>query len=575
MRAAIYARRSTEEHQESSLEVQVEEARRFIQGRGWVVSETHIYQEDAVSRAEFKRRPELPRLILASEKHEFDVVVARDESRIGGDMHRTGLIISDLLDAGVKLFYYFTGEEVRLDNATDKVMMVLKNFASELEREKTSQRTFEHLMTKARKGLNAGGRCYGYDNHGVFEGDRRVQVEYVINDEQAEVLRDIFQRYAAGEGLRSIAKSLNARRVASPRAGKRGTGSWSLSVIHSMLRNERYIGSFIWGQRQKTYKGGTKVRVPRDECDWTRVELPHLRIISDELWHAAHARIPQVERENGKGKVAGRKPKYMLSQLARCSSCGGPVKVTNSKNGKTIIKVYTCAWHKERGPEVCASTLRRPVKAVNDALIEWMRANVLSEELVVLALHETRRRLEERHQATTTDQPKLEQEARELRVEINKLVTAVATTDDKPEPIVKAIGERQDRLSEIEARLRAVKAAPEAINLELRRMELEAKRRLADLAGVFERNPDDARDALRELFPGKLTFTSIQTAEGPRFQVEGEAVIGRFLAVEGRLPNVASPTGPDTLGNHVSGQETPSAPTGAALLVSLPLKFVA
>ncbi len=422
-------------------------------------------------------------------------------------------------------------------------MMVLKNFASELEREKTSQRTFEHLMTKAREGFNAGGRCYGYDNKGVFQGERRIHVAYVINDAQAEVVRDIFTRYAAGDGLRTIVKSLNARRVPSPRAGKRGTWSWSPSAIRSMLRNERYLGTNTYGQRQKTYRAGTKVRVARDKDKWTVAERPELRIVSDELWRAAHARIPKTERADGGGKTSGRKPRYMLSQLGRCSSCGGPMKVTNSKNGKAIIKVYTCSYHKERGPEVCGSTLRRPVTSVNGALVSWMNENVLSEELVVLALQEARRRLEERHVATATDLPRLEVEARELRTEITRLVTAVARTDDKPEPLVKAIGERQDRLSEVEARLRAVKAAPKAINLELRRLEAEAKKRLSDLASVFERNPDDAREALRELFPGKLMFTAIQTPEGPRFQVEGEAVIGRFLAIEGQFPNVASPRG--------------------------------
>jgi DNA invertase Pin-like site-specific DNA recombinase len=121
VRAAIYARRSTDEHQEASLDVQVAEARRWIAAKGWTVSEDHIYPEDAVSRAEFKKRPALLKLINAAEANEFDVVVTRDESRIGGDMHRTGLIISNLLDAGVKVFYYFNDEEVRLDNATDKI----------------------------------------------------------------------------------------------------------------------------------------------------------------------------------------------------------------------------------------------------------------------------------------------------------------------------------------------------------------------------------------------------------------------------------------------------------------------
>ncbi len=408
----------------------------------------------------------------------------------------------------MQLWFYFEGREVVLDNATDKFLMAAKNFASELEREKISQRTFEHLLAKARKGRKVGGWCFGYGSKEVREGDRRSHAEDVVNEVQADIVREIFERYAGGDGLRTIAKALNARRIPSPQAGKRGTGSWSQSAVRSMLRNERYLGRPIWNRTQKTYKGGTKVRIPRPKCDWIQVELPELRIVSDALWQAAHARIPRAEEEPGKRKPSGRKPKYMLSQLGRCGQCGGPIKVTNSKAGKTIIKVYTCSWHKERGPEVCGSTLRRPVANVNATLIEVLKAKVLTEEFIVLALQEARRRLEERHVATTTDLPKLADEARELRIEIDRLVTAIATANDKPEPLVRAIGERQERLSQIESRLRAAQAAPEAINLELRRMEAEAKKRLSDLAGVFERNPDDAREALRELFPDKLTFTA-------------------------------------------------------------------
>ncbi|HSN99294.1 MAG TPA: hypothetical protein VLS89_13455, partial [Candidatus Nanopelagicales bacterium] len=69
------------------------------------------------SRAEFKKRPGLLALLNAAEARAFDVVVTRDETRLGGDTYRTGIVIQDLLDHGARLFYYFTGEEVRLDGA--------------------------------------------------------------------------------------------------------------------------------------------------------------------------------------------------------------------------------------------------------------------------------------------------------------------------------------------------------------------------------------------------------------------------------------------------------------------------
>ena len=99
LRCALYARRSTDEHQAASLDVQVEEAKRFIQSKGWLLEPEHVYLEDAVSRAEFKKRPAMLAMLNAASAKQVDVVVTRDETRIGGDMIRTGLVVQDLLDS--------------------------------------------------------------------------------------------------------------------------------------------------------------------------------------------------------------------------------------------------------------------------------------------------------------------------------------------------------------------------------------------------------------------------------------------------------------------------------------------
>ena len=88
MRAAIYARRSTDEHQAASLDVQLDEARRYVASRGWTVDDEHVYLEDAVSRAEFVKRPALIAMVNAAEAKAFDVIVTRDETRLGGEGRR-------------------------------------------------------------------------------------------------------------------------------------------------------------------------------------------------------------------------------------------------------------------------------------------------------------------------------------------------------------------------------------------------------------------------------------------------------------------------------------------------------
>ena len=75
VRAAIYARRSTDEHQQASLDVQVSEAKRFIAAKGWTLDEACVFVDDGISRTEFVKRAGLIRLLLAAEEHAFDIVV--------------------------------------------------------------------------------------------------------------------------------------------------------------------------------------------------------------------------------------------------------------------------------------------------------------------------------------------------------------------------------------------------------------------------------------------------------------------------------------------------------------------
>ncbi len=530
MRAALYLRRSTDEHQVESLNVQEKGGGGYIASQRWTLDPRHVFTDDAKSRAEFQKRTGLLALLAAAQRREFDVVVTRDESRLGGDTFRTGVVIQDLLDSGVRLFYYFTKEEVTFDEPTAKVIVAVRSYASELERLKTSQRTYEHLETKAREARNVGGRCYGYDNVPKMKNaEEHEYVDYQINPDQAKVVVFIYEKYAEGWGLREIAKELNDRGVPCPKVGKRGSGYWKHTTIFPMLRRQRYRGVIVWGAKKKTYQRGTKVRVSRPESELVRTQKAELRIVSEELWAAVQARIAKNRRENkGCRAPRGAPPKYLLSGLSRCT-CGGAMKVSNGKDGKRPIKVYGCSAHRDGGNKVCANTLRRPVELVDAAVLDWVKENVLQEEAIVQALRELRRRLSARMGTLNEDVPRLEAEARRLKKEIAKLADSLLCTKEKPRIIVEKIAEREEKLNELQARIASMRTAPQVLDLEARRMEKEARRRIADLRAVMARNPEEAKRVLVALLDGKLTFTPTETKEGRRYAISGKVATGALL----------------------------------------------
>jgi site-specific DNA recombinase len=98
-----------------------------------------------------------------------------------------------------------------------------------------------------------------------------------------------------------------------------------------MLRRERYRGVIVWNQREKTYRKGTKVRIQRDASDWIRVDAPELRIVGDDLWFGVQRRIKTTSSR--KRHAGGRPPRYLLSGIARCAECRGPMTAINGKVG--------------------------------------------------------------------------------------------------------------------------------------------------------------------------------------------------------------------------------------------------
>lgn len=532
MRAAPYLRRSTDEHQQDSLDTQRTEALRFAERNGWTVDAANIFVDDAVSRSEFVKRSGLVRALNAASSGAFDVLVTRDETRLGGDMLRTGLLVQDLIDSGVKLFFYAAGEQVRTDDATQKFLLAAKNFASELEREKTSQRTAEALLVKARRGLNVGGRVFGYDNVEIREGERR-RVEYRVNTAQADVVRRIFRGFAAGEGIRGICKALNEASVPAPRSSGAGSKAWKPSCVWMMLRNERYRGMLVHNRVRKVYRRGTKVREERPQSEWLRLEVPELRIVDEGLWAAVTERIEKNKRFTGRAARKGQPPKYLLSSIARCGICGGAMQAVNGKSGSTIIKVYVCHRHRTEGNATCPNTLGRPVERVDAAVADWIAANVLREELVVETLRELRKRLAERSRVADGDGARLEERAATLRREIDRLATALVATDEKPHTVVRLIAEREKALGEVEARLAAARVAPSAIDLETRRMEKEARRRLGEFRELLQRRPEEGRRALEALLAEPLVCHPVETDEGKRYQVSGKIAVGSLFAIDG------------------------------------------
>lgn len=532
MRVAIYARVSTDE-QAQSAEAQERDARRFCESRGWSVVE--VYRDIGVSGAEWDSRPEIARarLDIEREPRPWDALVVRDLDRIGRDTARTLLFVEVVLAAGARVFEYSTGLEAKGDPMA-RATIALRGVFAEMERGMISARTRGSHESRARQGIVTGGTVFGYRNERRGPGE----VARVIAPDEAAIVREIFERRAAGEGYRTIARDLNTRAIPSPHAGRRGSGSWAPSTLLAMLRRPLYRGIVEWGRMRKAYRLGTKVRTRQVDAELVTTEAPELRIIDDDLWARVRAQDGDARVAQGRPAKRGRAAYLMIGHM-RCSSCGGPVAVRRGRWGATTVPVYACHWHRDRGDAVCAVASARPVSEVDRVISEWIRDEVLSPEVSRAVLARVRLEVEAMARADLDTAAVERVSAELLRVEgeASRLAAAVAKGGDLDVLLVE-LRQRQARTTGLRAELTRLRApALDLVGLDWRIIEREASVRLAALAELFARDLGGAREVLAALLPTPLTFSPVKLPgyRGARWEVSGVAVTGGMFV---------SPAGP-------------------------------
>ena len=200
MIAALYCRKSTDQHsvsdEQKSVARQIEHARAYAIRKGWMVADEHVYVDDGISGAEFANRPGFLRLMNSLKpRPAFQALVMSEESRLGREAIETAYALKQLVQAGVRVFFYLEDRERTLDSPTDKIMLSLTAFADELEREKARQRTYDGMLRKAKAGHVTASGCFGYRSLEIVGADgKRSHVEREIEPVQADIIRQIFRR---------------------------------------------------------------------------------------------------------------------------------------------------------------------------------------------------------------------------------------------------------------------------------------------------------------------------------------------------------------------------------------------
>lgn len=387
-RVAIYARYSSDNQREASIDDQVRRCRQFVERAGGAVAPNLIFADHAFSGASLQR-PAFEKLMgmVTAKRREVDVIVTEDLSRVTRDFADAAVVFKQLQYLGVPLLGVADGIDTSSRQA--KVAFTVKSLLADMYLDELRDKTLRGLEGRALAGYSTGSLPFGYRSREETDAHRRV-LGYVIeiDPEQAAVVRRMFTEYLGGRSLTGIAALFNAEKVPPPRAHTlhRRKG-WVSSTVRFMLHNKTYTGEWSFKQTEWRKVPGTNKRRPRDraESDVIEQSRPHLRIIDPELWEkvqerlkVVHARYvgdtPRTERSQ-----AGRATPYLLSSIIVCDLCKAPMMIS----GGSQARYYRCGDNHKR--KTCPNALTVREDVARGAILAALRTQLLSAEGILYA----------------------------------------------------------------------------------------------------------------------------------------------------------------------------------------------
>ena len=543
MRIAIYARYSSDQQRATSIDDQIRLCKEKIAREGWRL--VQVYRDSAMSGAS-ALRPGYQAMLASAREAEFDVVVAEALDRLSRDQEDVAALFKRLQFAGIKLVTLSEGEIGPLHIGLKGTMNAL--FLKDL-----ADKTRRGLRGRVEAGKSGGGNAYGYDlvrgydpTGKPFRGGRTIRAA------EAEVVREIFSRYAAGQAPRKIAFDLNARHMPAPRGG-----AWSASTLNGnrsrgtgILNNEMYIGRLVWNRLNyaKDPETGKRRSRANGKDAVVAVEAPDLAILSRELWDAVKA------RQAGLDEIAGaqtrpiestdaplpfwskRRPRHLFSGLMRCGVCSGGVSKISQAH-------FGCSTARNKGETVCDNRLTIRGDSLEATVMDGLRSRLMDPDLFKVFAQEFAAEWNRLQAQAGANIAHVRSERERVCRQIDRLVDALAD------------GEPAARLKE---KLR---------ELERRRLDLEDKLKTAaapaprlhpNIAEVYRRKVEELHNALRaedagparELIRG-LVEAIVLLPEDGKLHVEVRGELAAILRLS-RPPNAKAPAGaPELLAEQI------------------------
>ncbi|MGH1447025.1 MAG: recombinase family protein, partial [Cognatishimia sp.] len=438
LRAALYARFSTDLQRDASIEDQLRACRAFAAKQGIEIVEE--YSDRAISGASLMRSG-MQKMLRDSQTGRFDLVISEAMDRLSRSQADIALIYERCQFQRVMI-------ETLSEGLLSELHIGMKGSMNAMFIKDLGDKTRRGLMGRALAGKCAGGKAYGYKNIVKFtEAGDHIKGDRTIIPTEAVTINRIFTDYSNGISPKKIAEALNNEGIPGPS----GRG-WGASTLHGnrergtgILNNELYIGRQIWNRLNYAKDPDTGKRVSRlnPAEDWVISDVPELRIIEQSLWDAAKDRQGALKTKNtGDNIWDRRRPRTLFSGLLKCSCCGGGFsKVSQTQFG--------CSTARNKGKALCTNKLTISQTDLEERVLGALQDNLMDQDLLEVFCREYAKERNRLNAQAEQGRSALEKELATTDRDHGKLVDAIIAgiPADQVKDKMQALTERREALA--------------------------------------------------------------------------------------------------------------------------------
>ena len=376
LRVAAYCRVSTkEEEQASSYEAQCEYyTDKIMSNKEWTMA--GIFADEGITGTSTKKRTEFLRMIRQCKQKKIDLILTKSIQRFARNTLDCINYTRILRQLGIGVL--FEKENINSLQPDSEFMITMYGAMAQSESESISGNIRRGRQMHAKVGT------LKIPCHWLYGYKKDADGKFYIIPEQAEVVREIYERYKGGASLRNLKDWLEGNQIKTVL----GTADWSISVIKGILTNEKYCGDVLL---QKTFCTDViSKKIVKNVGQMTQYYMPdhHEAIVSREQYNAVKAEMARRSalRSSSKQAVTGRScytSKYALSDRIVCGECGTLYRRCTWTSRGRKYPVWRCTSRLNYGTKYCHDSPTIKEEPLQNAILSAINA-AMSDKPVLL-----------------------------------------------------------------------------------------------------------------------------------------------------------------------------------------------